>query len=120
MARVLVNINGLSYEIACEEGQQDSVLALGQAVDDRVKELINAVGQAGEARLLAMASLLFADEVQELKAELASLRETTDKAIATALATGAETAQISEANRLKNLETTALRVESIAQRLEAS
>ncbi|MCK5444026.1 MAG: cell division protein ZapA, partial [Rhodospirillaceae bacterium] len=34
MARVSVNINGLSYEIACEEGQQDSVLALGQAVDD--------------------------------------------------------------------------------------
>lgn len=120
MARVSVNINGLSYEITCEDGQQDSVLVLGEAVDAKVTELIGAVGQAGEARLLAMASLLFADEVQELKTELATIREGTDKAIAAAMAQGTEAAEIAEAKRLKNLEVTALRIESIAQRLEAS
>ena len=46
-----------------------------QYADPRVDELVAAVGQVGDARLLVMASLLVADELSEVYTELDGLRE---------------------------------------------
>ena len=42
---------------------------LGNYVDKRLNELIAAVGQVGEARLLVMVSLLLTDELSDLYSE---------------------------------------------------
>ena len=63
MAQVDVAINGRSYQIACDDGQEAHLSQLGQYVDKRVRELVSAVGQIGDSRLLVMASLLIADEL---------------------------------------------------------
>ena len=63
MAQVDVTINDRSYRIACDDGQDVHVTQLADYVDRRVQELVSAVGQVGDARLLVMASLLIADEL---------------------------------------------------------
>ncbi len=124
MARVSVTINKQSYEIACEEGQQESVEALAKTVDEKVSALVAQVGHVGEARLLVMTALLMADETQELKkdnvrikAEAASrVADATEKALQQA---GGDHAQ-AQSMTLKTLGEAAKRMESIAERIEAS
>ena len=65
MAQVDVAINGKSYRIACDDGQEDHLLQLAAFVDQRIQELVASVGQVGDARLLVMASLLISDELSE-------------------------------------------------------
>ena len=70
MASVDVSINGRNYQIACENGEEDHLCRLAEFVDERVQELVVAVGQAGDTRLLVMVSLLIADELYEAQAAL--------------------------------------------------
>lgn len=65
MGQVDVRINGHNYSIACDDGQEGHVRQLADYVDGRVQELVNAVGQVGESRLLVMSSLMVADELAE-------------------------------------------------------
>ncbi len=65
MPQVDVHINGRRYQIACDEGQEEHLSQLAEYVDKRVQELVGAVGQVGDARLLVMTSLLVADELSE-------------------------------------------------------
>ena len=65
MAQVDLAINGKSYKIACDDGQEDHLLELASNVDQRVQQLVSSVGQLGDARLLVMACLLISDELSE-------------------------------------------------------
>jgi cell division protein ZapA len=114
MAQIDVTINGRSYRIACDDGQEDHILQLAEYVDKRVAELVSAVGQAGEARLLVMASLLIADELSEAFAELDARKDEAPKS-----APG-ETVARAEASLAAATEALAARIEAIAARLEAA
>lgn len=70
MAQVTVTINRRKYQIACEDGQEAHLTRLGNYVDKRLGELVAAVGQVGDAQLLVMVSLLIADELSDLYAEM--------------------------------------------------
>ena len=76
MAQVVVTINGRSYRIACEDGQEEHLTELSGYVSEKVKELVGAVGQIGDTRLLVMASLLISDELTDTRADLADARDT--------------------------------------------
>jgi len=65
MPQVAVTINDRNYQIACDEGQEEHLSRLASYVDDRVQELVAAIGQVGDTRLLVMTSLLVADELSE-------------------------------------------------------
>lgn len=67
MAQVNVQINGRSYQVACGDGEQDRIAGLAGYVDGKVKELVEALGNVGDQRLLVMATLLLADEVFEAR-----------------------------------------------------
>ncbi len=111
MAQVSVRINGRSYDVACEDGQEDRLGQLAAYVDERVAEIANMVGQIGEQRLLVMTSLLIADELGDLHEKLASSSQAT-------LPEGA--VGPSEADRMaQSMENLAGRIEAIAQRLSA-
>ncbi|MDH5488611.1 MAG: cell division protein ZapA [Rhodospirillaceae bacterium] len=124
MARVSVTINKQSYEIACEQGQEQSVLALAESIDEKVSALVSAVGHVGESRLLVMAALLMADEIQELKKDKTRIKAEADARVTDAV----EKIRLEHANNqsqtqsmtLKTLSEAAKRMESIAQRIEAS
>lgn len=72
MPKVDVSINGRSYAVACDEGQQGRVRELAGMVDSRVKQLIGPgpVGGVGETQILVLAGLMLADELTETKAAL--------------------------------------------------
>ncbi|MEE2746772.1 MAG: cell division protein ZapA [Pseudomonadota bacterium] len=74
MSQISITINERKYEIACDEGQEEHITRLAEYIDKRVSELIAAVGQVGDARLLVMASLLISDELSEVYGELDELR----------------------------------------------
>ena len=78
MAQVNVSVNGQSYRIACEDGQEDRLVDLAAMVDEKVLELVNQIGQVGSNRLLVMAALIIADELVDLKNEVGSLQEQKD------------------------------------------
>ena len=110
MSQITVVVNGRKYDIACDDGQEAHLTRLAQYIDRRVDELIAAVGQVGDARLLVMASLLIADELSEVYTELDSLRNNCrPNAIAQS---GSGPVSPNDLNRL------AERVEKIAEALE--
>ena len=78
MAQVNITINGRKYQVACDDGQEAHLTRLGDYVDKRLNELVAAVGQVGVSRLLVMVSLLFADELSDMRSETESLRKNED------------------------------------------
>lgn len=111
MAQVKLAVNGRSYLISCDDGQEPHLEELGQYLDGKMGELVQSVGQVGEARLLVMAALLISDELFEAKAKLedgGNLSETM---------AGLEEAEETMAAALQSC---AGRIETIAQRLQDS
>ena len=78
MAQVDVSVNGQSYRIACEDGQEDRLVDLAAMVDGKVLDLVNQIGQVGSNRLLVMAALIIADELVDLKNEAGPPQELED------------------------------------------
>ena len=112
MPEVDVTINGRSYRIACEAGEEERLSRLGAYVDDRVEELAAQIGQVGDARLLVMTGLMIADELAEAYAALseAGLADLED--------TEPRSAVDQRRNVLANrIEEAAARIESIAEAL---
>ena len=64
---VTIRINGTPYQMGCDAGQEAHVEELGRQVDQIVTSLSGQVGQIGEARLLAMASLILADHLHQAR-----------------------------------------------------
>jgi cell division protein ZapA len=109
MGQVSVPVNGRSYAIICEDGQENRIRRLAQYVDAKVAEFVGSVGQAGEARLLLLAALVIADELSDANEALQQQRGRPPSAVAeenAAVATG--------------IHGIAQRIESIAARLESS
>ena len=71
MAQVTVKINGYAYTVGCEDGQEGHLQAMAEEVDRRVDSIKALGGQSGEARLLALAALLMADELHDLSLDSA-------------------------------------------------
>jgi cell division protein ZapA len=65
MSQVSVPVNGRSYTITCDDGQEPRIRRLAQYVDAKVGEFVAGVGQVGEARLLLLAALVIADELSD-------------------------------------------------------
>jgi len=73
MAQVTVKVNGYTYTVGCEDGQESHLQAMAAQVDDRVESIKSLGGNSGESRLLLMAALLMADEIHDLRVELEAL-----------------------------------------------
>jgi cell division protein ZapA len=107
MANVPVIINGRSYDLTCNDGQEKHLQSLAAEIGRRVDELVKTVGQAGEARLMLMVSLLLADELNDATAEVERLQKS-GGAIA------------DEGAVAGSLEKLAKQIQDIAARLEAA
>jgi cell division protein ZapA len=65
MGQVSVPVNGRSYTITCDDGQETRIRRLAQYLDAKVGAFVSKVGQVGEARLLLLAALVIADELSD-------------------------------------------------------
>ncbi len=113
MAQVAVTINGRNYRIACEDGQEEHLTQLAAYLNGKVEELVSAVGQIGDTRLLVMAGLLIADELSDANAELSDA-ERQSVQIRDQAASEAEVALVGQIDVLAG------RINAIAAALEAS
>lgn len=65
MSNVVLTIGGRNFTVACADGEEDHIAALGRMIDGK----LSAMGQAhhNEARMLLFAALLLADELHEAR-----------------------------------------------------
>ena len=109
MAQVTVQVNGKPYVVGCEDGQEQRLIDLAGRFDAQVRQIADAVGQLGDARLFLMAGLMAQDELAEAASSLAEARRT---------AAGAQSgASGVEEKAASALDAAARRIEALAQRI---
>ncbi|MGH7091199.1 MAG: cell division protein ZapA [Stellaceae bacterium] len=107
MPQITVTINGHGYAVQCGPGEEARTRALARVVDAKVAQFAPQALRAGEARLLALAALVLADELAEAKEALERLGE---RAAASA----------DDPTLVQGLDRLARRIEAVASRLESS
>lgn len=103
MAQVNIEVNGRSYQVGCEDGQEAHLRDLAAIIDRQVRQVSADVGQLGETRLLLMSALLMADELAEARSRLTAL--------------GAEVARLQEGHSRTEQKAVAA-LEGAAQKIE--
>lgn len=74
MAQINVTINGKSFRMACDDGEEDRLLGLAERFDGWIHELRGAFGEIGDQRLTVMAGIMATDQLTELEKKVASLQ----------------------------------------------
>ncbi|GAO38979.1 hypothetical protein SCH01S_23_00190 [Sphingomonas changbaiensis NBRC 104936] len=86
MAEVSIEVGGRRYEVACRDGEEPQLRRVAMLVDQKAEQARAAVGNANESRLLLLAALLLADELNDLRqGTRAPLPPDTDLALADAV-----------------------------------
>ena len=113
MSQVAVQINGKTYRMACDEGQEAHLLDLAMRFEKNISSLKGSFGEIGDQRLTVMAAIMVQDELVEqqrkvagMEAELAQLR------------TNAATPN--ETDLAKALAQTAVRIEAVSAKLKSA
>jgi cell division protein ZapA len=88
VAQVTVTIDGKTYRMACDEGQEEHLIDLAERFDRYVGHLKDSFGEIGDQRLPVMAGIMVMDEfvglqkrVKGMEAEIGTLRKTRDDAL---------------------------------------
>lgn len=116
MSQVSVTINGKTYRMACDDGQESHLEGLADRLNEIIEQLRQSFGEIGDQRLTVMAALTMGDELAEsrrqarrLEAELAAMNETKTAVI--------KRFEESEAGMARAIEQAAIRLESLAEKL---
>ena len=111
MSQVTVTINGKTYRMACDDGEEAHLTGLADRLNTSIEQLRARFGEIGDQRLTVMAAITFADEF----AEAAERLERIESEIA-----GLEEARAAVVERQAAAEAgTAEAIDAIAERLEA-
>ncbi|MFP4098924.1 MAG: cell division protein ZapA [Alphaproteobacteria bacterium] len=73
MAEITLKINQRGYGVHCDAGQEERLCELASYVDSRLQGIAAAGAASNESHLLVLTSLVMADEVFDLRAELEDL-----------------------------------------------
>jgi len=76
MGQVSVTLNGRTYRLECNEGEEAHLIELAEYLGSHVDMMRQKFGQVGDDRLILMASLVVADELWELRRELEEMKNT--------------------------------------------
>ena len=116
MPQVSVTINGRSFRMACEDGEEAHLQRLAADLDQRIGRLRARFGEIGDTRLTVMAALTLADELAETKDKLQRL-EPELAALQDASVVSADRSQATQAAVAAALNSAAERIETITRRL---
>ena len=101
MGEVNVLVNGRSFTITCDDGEEPRIRRLAYA---KVAEFVASIGQAEEARLLVLAALVIADELSDANEALQQERNR---------------ARAADAERIAAADAAASGIHGMAERIEA-
>ena len=74
MGQVNITLNGRTYNLECDDGEEDHLIRLAGQMSENLQTLRSRFGQVGDDRLLLMAGLMFADELSETRKRLEELQ----------------------------------------------
>tara|TARA_B100001989_G_C24545235_1_gene470278 strand:+ start:785 stop:1147 length:363 start_codon:yes stop_codon:yes gene_type:complete len=75
MSEVTVQINNRGYGLSCDDGQEGRLESIGEYVDLRAKDISASGAANNENHLLVLTSLVLADEIFDMKDDIAHLQE---------------------------------------------
>lgn len=105
MAEVSIPINGVTYKITCDDGQEARLHELASFFDSHVQQLAVQVGDVADSRLMLLAGLTVCDDLLETKAQLRNIQDQTgvvsEEGVADVLRTAAQKVR-DVSNRLDN------------------
>jgi cell division protein ZapA len=67
MAEVHISIGGRTFEVACQDGEEQYLHTAAKMLDDEAQVLADQVGRMPEARMLLMAGLMLADKTASIE-----------------------------------------------------
>ncbi len=103
MPQINLSINGRSFPMTCEPGDEGKLKDLARYVDSHVANHVQNVGQVGHARLFLMAALTIAAELGDAVGQLEDMQH--------GLAMGDEAATL--------LAEAARRIDTLSEKVEA-
>ncbi|MBU6474623.1 MAG: cell division protein ZapA [Alphaproteobacteria bacterium] len=125
MAEVTIYINGRSYDISCDNGQEGRIVDLASYIDQRLQQISRAGAAYNDAHLMVLTSLVLADELFDARSGQgevpASALRATRGAPVPAAAPQSSISKEEEQAVLNVLEQITKRIEGVASRvLQAS
>ena len=115
MPQVAVQINGKTYRMACDEGQEAHLLDLAHRFNKTIDSLRGSFGEIGDQRLTVMAGIMVQDQLVEQQHKVRGL----EAALAERRADGADGANGLDTGVLAEAITkTAQRIERITATLK--
>ncbi len=119
MAQVNVTINGRSFRMACDDGEEKRLEGLAQRFDAWINELRGAFGEIGDQRLTVMAGIMATDQLSEMERKLARAEEALEAERAELEALRQKQLQ-SETGVVRAVDEAAAKIEALAQGLSKS
>lgn len=119
MSKVSVTLNGRTFTIGCEEGQEAYLRDLAAFLDERVSAMSSQVGQIGDLRLLLMASLTVVDELKDAERRIESLEAHVDR-LRSESANQADQQAVEREDLAAHIVAAAERLELLAKALESA
>lgn len=122
MPQVEIRIGGRSFEVACQEGEEQFLHAAAAMLDTEAAALSSQIGRMPESRMLLMAGLMLADKTAGLEDKLreAEARAAEAMAEATRLRDNPQKVEVPvvPASVTETLAELAARAESLADEIE--
>ncbi|MFP7673012.1 cell division protein ZapA [Marivita sp. S0852] len=75
MPEVEISIGGRSFDVACQEGEEQYLRSAAKMLDTEAQVLAQQVGRIPESRMLLMAGLMLADKTAGLEDKLRALED---------------------------------------------
>jgi cell division protein ZapA len=75
LAQISVTINGKSFRMACDDGEEQRLEGLAARFDGWIGELKSAFGEIGDQRLTVMAGIMATDQLSELERKVTRLEQ---------------------------------------------
>lgn len=73
MAEVNIIVDGRTYSVACDDGEERRLLQLGSYVDQRMRQ-VGVAGTTNKTQAMVLASLVLADEVFDLNEKISEVQ----------------------------------------------
>jgi cell division protein ZapA len=119
MAQVNLTVNGRVYRMACDDGEEAHVEALGTRFDGAITELRDALGEIGDQRLMVMAGILMTDRLDDAERRLQRVEQELRDLQENRRGTLARFDSLEE-NFVDSIEDAAARIERLAERIHAN
>jgi len=78
MPQIEIKIGGRTFEVACQEGEEQFLYTAAALLDTEASSLSTQIGRMPEARMLLMAGLMLADKTAGLEDRLAEANKRLD------------------------------------------